>query len=118
MARVKRGPNKNKTRRKILRQTKGYYMGRSNKERQANEARFHAGQYAFQHRKKRKGEFRRLWNVRINAGLYQAGSGLSYSQFMKALKDNNIGLDRKTLSQMAAENPESFQRVVGKVEQS
>lgn len=116
MARVKRGPNKNKTRRKILRQTKGYYMGRSNKERQANEARFHAGAHAFHHRKKKKGDFRRLWNQRISAGLMQAGSALSYSKFIKALKDNNVAIDRKVLSQMAAENPESFQRVVQRVE--
>lgn len=91
-------------------------MGRSNKERQANEARFHAGQYAFQHRRKKKGDFRRLWNQRISAGLYQAGSTLSYSRFMKALKDAGIGLDRKVLSRMAKDNPESFKRLVSKIE--
>ena len=116
MARVKKATNALKTRRNILRKTKGYYMGRSTKERQAKEAIYHAVRYSFQHRHKKKNDFRRLWNTRITAGLEQTGSSLSYSKFMKALKDAHVGLDRKVLADMAVNTPESFKRVVAKVE--
>lgn len=114
MARVKRGTTKLKHRRNILAQTKGYRFGRSSKERMANEAIAHAGNYAFDHRKDKKGDFRRLWTVRINAAVRTLG--LSYSRFIDALHKNNIGLDRKVLSQIAQEHPETFNRIVGKVQ--
>ena len=113
MSRVKKGVNALKTRRNILKQVKGYRFGRSTKERQAYEAISHAGAYAFAHRRDKKGEMRRLFNVRINAGL-EAANGLSYSKFMGALKKNKVALDRKILSQIAAENPESFKRILAK----
>jgi ribosomal protein L20 len=69
MARVKGGKTANKRRKNILAMTKGYRFGRSTKKAQAKEAIFHAGKYAFAHRRDKKNDFRRLWNVRINGGL-------------------------------------------------
>ncbi|MES2436532.1 MAG: 50S ribosomal protein L20 [Patescibacteria group bacterium] len=111
MSRVKKGVNALKTRRNILKQVKGYRFGRGTKEKQAYEAISHAGAYAFAHRRDKKGDARRLFNVRINAGLGEAGS---FSKFMGALKKLNINLDRKVLSQIAADHPETFQRIVAK----
>ena len=110
MTRVKKGVNALKTRKNILRKVKGYRYGRSTKERQANEAIFHAGTYAFAHRKDRKGDFRRLWNVRLSAILKP--EGISYSQFISLLKKKDVALDRKILSEIAASHPEIFKEIV------
>lgn len=110
MARVKKGVNALKTRRNILRKVKGYRFGRSTKERQANEAIFHAGTYSFAHRKDKKGDFRRLWNVRMSALL--KSEGLSYSKFIPMLKKADIILDRKILSELAHEHPETFKKIL------
>lgn len=113
MPRVKKGVNALKTRRNILSQVKGYRFGRSKKEKQAYEAIAHAGTYAFAHRRDKKGDFRRLWNIRINSVLHE--SGLSYSKFIDSLKKKNISLNRKMLSEIAASKPETFKRIVAKV---
>lgn len=110
MARVKKGTNALKSRKNILRKVKGYRFGRSKKERQANEAIFHAGTYAFAHRKDKKGDFRRLWNVRISAILKE--NGMSYSKFIGQLKKKNVALDRKILSEIAASRPETFKKIL------
>ena len=112
MTRVKKGVNALKTRKNVLRRAKGFRFGRSSKEKQAYEALMHAGAYAFAHRRDKKGDFRRLWNVRINAALKE--HGISYSVFMGALKKNKIEVNRKMLSEMAANSPESFKRIVAK----
>lgn len=112
MTRVKKGVNALKTRKNVLRRAKGFRFGRSTKERQAYDALMHAGAYAFAHRRDKKGDFRRLWNVRINAALKD--HGISYSKFMGALKKKNIAVNRKMLSEMAAVSPESFNRLVAK----
>lgn len=110
MARVKGGVMAQKRRRNILDEVKGYRFGRSKKKRQAREAIYHAQLHAFDHRKDKKGDFRRLWTVRINAALMP--HGIKYSRFIKMLKDKNIELNRKMLAQLAVENPEAFNRVV------
>lgn len=110
MTRVKKGVNAIKSRRNILRQVKGYRFSRSKKEKAAQEAIFHAGAYAFAHRRDKKGDFRRLWNVRISAALKSLGH--SYSTFIGALKKKNIILDRKILATLAEENPEVFKTIV------
>ena len=110
MTRVKKGVNALKTRKNILRKVKGYRHGRSSKELQANEAIFHAGTYSFAHRKDKKGDFRRLWNVRLGAVLRE--QGLSYSKFISMLKKSNVALDRKILAGIAAEHPETFKKIV------
>jgi large subunit ribosomal protein L20 len=112
MTRVKKGVNALKTRKNILRKAKGFRFGRSSKEKQAYEALMHAGAYAFAHRRDKKGDFRRLWNVRINAALEQ--HELSYSKFMGDLKKKGILVNRKMLSEVAANSPETFKRIIAK----
>ena len=102
-----------KRRRNVLKQVKGYRFGRSTKERKAREAIVHAGKYAFTHRREKKNDFRRLWNIKINAGVRPLG--LSYSTFIGALKKKGIALDRKILAQLAEFHPETFERIVKEV---
>lgn len=113
MPRVKKGVNALKTRKNVLKQVKGYRFGRSTKERMAYEAIVHAGTYAFAHRRDKKGDYRRLWNVRLNSVLHE--KGLSFSKFIGSLKKANISLNRKMLSELAAVKPEAFSRLVSKV---
>ena len=109
MSRVKRGVNKNKRRKYILAQTKGYRFDRKSKERVAKEAIKHAGVHAFRHRRAKKREFRNLWTLRINAAVRPLG--FSYSRFIDALKKGNVALDRKVLSTLAKDFPETFERL-------
>ena len=113
MTRVKRGVLKTKTRRNLLKQVKGYRFNRSTKEAAATEAVAHAGAYAFAHRRDKKGDMRRLFNVKINAVVRE--DGLSYSKFIDALKKKNIEVDRKILADLAENNPDTFKRVVAQV---
>jgi large subunit ribosomal protein L20 len=110
MTRVKKAVHALKNRRTTLRAAKGFRFRRSNTERAATDALAHAGAYAFAHRRDKKGDFRRLWNVRINAALRPLG--LSYSVFIGAAKKKNIALDRKTLAHLAEFRPAAFQKVV------
>jgi len=110
MARVKRGTKKNKTRKNLLKTTKGYMWGRKNKEATAWTAMAHAGKHAFNDRRKKKGVFRALWNVKINAAVRE--HGLSYSQFINKLKQSGSTLDRKVLADIADNKPETFKRIV------
>lgn len=114
MARVKRGTLKNKRRKNILAQTKGYRFGRSTKERVAKEAIFHAGTHAFRHRRTKKREFRQLWTLRLNAALREGGFP-PYSKFIGTLKKKNISLDRKSLAALAKDYPETFTRLAKQV---
>ena len=113
MTRVKGGQHALKRRRNVLSMTKGYRFGRSTKERQAREAIVHAGNYAFAHRRDKKNDKRRLWEVRINAMVREMG--MSYSKFIGALKKAEIQLDRKILSDLAKNKPNTFKKVVEKV---
>ena len=110
MTRVKKGVNALKSRKNILRKVKGYRFGRSTKEKQATEAIFHAGTYAFAHRRDKKGDARRLWNVKISYSAKELGT--SYSKLMGGLKKQNIMLDRKILSLLAKEAPATFKKIV------
>jgi len=110
MTRVKRGVLKNKRRKNILSQTKGFRFGRSTKLIQAKDALRHAGNYSFAHRKDKKADARSLWTTRINAAVRPFG--ISYSKFIDGLKKKNIMLDRKILSDLAVKNPETFERIV------
>jgi len=110
MSRVKGGTTPNKRRKNILEQTKGYRFGRSNKLREAREAIYHAQLHAFDHRKKKKGDFRRLWTLRIGAAL--GLHDIKYSRFIKALSDKNIIINRKMLAQLAQERPDQFAKIV------
>jgi large subunit ribosomal protein L20 len=114
MTRVKRGTTANKSRKNTLAQTKGYRFGRSTKQRQAFEAIVHAGTHAFAHRRDKKGDYRRLWNVKINAGIRALENEIipSYSKLMGALKKKNIDLNRKMLAELAEFHPEVFKKVL------
>ncbi len=113
MSRVKRGTISLKTRRNVLKQVKGYRFGRSTKEKQAREAIAHAGAHAFDHRRDKKNDFRRLWQIKINSAIRPLG--LSYSKFIDALKKNKIALDRKILADLAENNKNVFEAVAKKV---
>ncbi len=110
MTRVKKAVNALKRRRSRLFRTKGFRHGRSTKEREAKEAILHAGASAFAHRRDKKGDARRLWNVKISYAAKEAGT--SYSKTMGALKKKGILLDRKILANLVEENPETFKKVM------
>jgi large subunit ribosomal protein L20 len=109
MTRVKGGVNALKSRKNILRKVKGYRHGRGTKERQATEAIFHAGTYAFAHRRDKKTDARQLWNVKISYASKELGT--SYSKLMGSLKKKGVLLDRKILATLAKENPNTFKNI-------
>lgn len=113
MTRVKRGIIAHKRRKKLLGYTKGFKWGRKSKERMAREALLHAWSHQFRDRKRKKREFRRLWNIKINAGV--RAHGLSYSQFVAGLKRHRIELDRKILADLAEHEPQVFRKIVAAV---
>lgn len=111
--RVKRGVTSKARHKKIFRANKGYRMTKRRLIRVATESYLHAGEYAFAGRKNRKRDFRRMWISRINEAVRT--QGLSYSVFMNKLKAANIELDRKTLSQLIVEHPETFTHLLDEV---
>lgn len=116
MSRVKRGTIANKRRKNVLKKVKGYRFGRSTKEREAKVAIAHAGTHAFAHRRDKKNDFRRLWNVKINAATRaDKKNPISYSKFIDKLKKKDIKLDRKILADLAENSPETFNRVLEKI---
>ena len=96
--------------RKIVKQARGYYGARSRNFRTAKDAVIRALRYSYRDRRQRKRQFRRLWIIRINAAARQ--QGMSYSQFMHALRDRNVELNRKILADMAVNDPEGFEALV------
>ena len=110
MARVKRGVHKRKHRRKVLEAASGYRGVRSRHFRAAKEQMLHSLTYAYRDRKDRKGQFRRLWIARINAGA--RSHGMSYSRFMEGLAKAGVELDRKVLADLAMNEPGAFADLV------
>ena len=110
MARVKRGVNAKKHHKAVLEQAKGYYGDRSRTFRAANQAVQHAGVYAFRDRRARKGDMRRLWIQRINAGVRE--HGLSYSRFIDGLNKAGIEVDRRMLADLAVTDSQAFGAIV------
>ncbi|MFB0517255.1 MAG: 50S ribosomal protein L20 [Candidatus Neomarinimicrobiota bacterium] len=96
--------------RKIVKQAKGYYGARSRNYRTAKDAVSRALIYAYRDRRQRKRQFRRLWIARINAAVRQ--HGMNYSEFMHALREQNMELNRKALADMAVRDPEGFKALV------
>ncbi len=109
MVRTTNAKASNKRRKKLLKQTKGFKWGRKSKYRLAKQALMKAWSYAYRDRRNKKRNFRRLWQIQINAACRQ--SGISYSKFMGNLKSKNIEIDRKVLSQLAQEEPKSFAKI-------
>src|SRR3954466_12866948 len=110
MARVKRSVHSKKSRRKVRAKAEGYRGSRSRSIRKANEQVMHSGNYAFRDRRARKGEFRKLWIVRINAACRQ--EGISYSRFIAGLKAAEVDVDRKVLADIAVRDSEAFGALV------
>ena len=110
MTRVKRGVQQHARRERILKQTKGFKWTRKSKLRQAKEALLHAWAFQFADRKKKKQNFRRLWQIKIGAAT--RAEGLSYSKFIDQLKKAKIELDRKVLADIAEHNPEVFAKIM------
>ena len=100
-------------RKKIMKLAKGYFGRRKNVWTVAKNAVEKALVYAYRDRRNKKRNFRELWVTRINAGARM--HGLSYSQFMGALKKNNVDLNRKVLADLAMNEPEAFKAIVEKV---
>jgi len=113
MTRVKRGKIAHKRRKRLLKHAKGFHWGRKTKYRQAKEALYHAWEYAYRDRRAKKREFRKLWQIQINAACRK--SGISYSKFIAGLKKNKISLDRKILADLAQNYSEIFEKIVEKV---
>jgi large subunit ribosomal protein L20 len=93
----------------VLREARGFVGGRHRLFRSAKETLMRAKRYAYRDRRVRKREFRRLWIARINAAVRERG--LSYSQFMKGLRSAEIGLDRRSLAELAIRDREAFDQV-------
>ena len=110
MARVKRSVHGKKSRRKILESASGYRGARSRSVRKANEQVMHSGNYAYRDRRARKGEFRKLWIVRINAACRL--HDMSYSRFVAGLKAAEIDIDRKILADLAVRDSAAFGALV------
>ena len=110
MARVKRAVNAQKKRRTVLDQASGYRGQRSRLYRKAKEQSLHSNVYAYRDRKKRKGDFRKLWITRINAA--SRSHGLTYNRFIQGLKAAGVEVDRKMLAELAVNDQAAFAALV------
>lgn len=115
MVRVKRGKTAHKKRKKVLKYTKGFKWGRKSKYKAAKEALMHARKYAYRDRRTKKREFRKLWQIQINAACRK--QGISYNKFIHGLKEKNIELDRKILSDLAKNNLKIFEKILKKTQE-
>ncbi len=110
MPRVKSGVTTHRRHKKILALTKGHRATKHSLFRRAHESMLKSLSYAYAHRRKRKGDMRRLWIARVNAA--SRARGLTYSQFMNSLKKSGIEINRKMLADMAVRETESFVNLV------
>ena len=110
MSRSTHGPASRARHKKWLKRAKGFRGRRSTIFKLAKEASLKAGQYAFRDRRKKKAQFRQIWQARINAA--SRAHGLSYSRFIAGMRQHNIALDRKIVAQIAAEHPTVFATLV------
>ena len=110
MARVKRSVHAKKKHRKVMDRASGYTGARSRRFKTANEQVMHAMQDSYDHRRARKGDFRRLWISRINAAARQ--NGTTYSKMIAGLKAAEVEIDRKMLAELAVSDPGAFTQLV------
>ncbi|WP_206810962.1 50S ribosomal protein L20 [Paradesulfitobacterium ferrireducens] len=110
MARVKRGVTKHQRHKKILKLAKGYRGAKSKLFRPANEQVLKSLAYAYAHRKDKKGDFRKLWIARINAGARL--NGMSYSRMINGLKKAGVVVNRKMLADLAVNDAAAFAQLV------
>ena len=111
--RAKSGAARNWRKKRIFKRTKGFVSGRRRLLKSAKETLLRAGMFAFRDRRAKKREFRRLWIVRVSAAAEMRG--LRYSRFIYGLKLAGIALDRKSLSEIAIHDPETFDVITAKV---
>src|SRR3954469_3693331 len=110
MVRARSGKTVIRKRKRLLKLTKGFRLGRHNTIKQSKITLMRAGVFAFRDRRVRKREFRRLWIIRINAAC--RSRGLRYGEFMSGLQRALVALDRKSLSEIAIHDPETFSKLV------
>ena len=110
MPRAKSGKVTHQRHKKVLELTKGHRAARHKLYRRAHESMLHALDYAYCHRRERKGDFRKLWIARINAAA--RAQGLSYSQLIAGLRKSNVEVNRKMLAEMAVKDLDSFAKLV------
>ena len=114
MTRVKRGVTSRAKHKKVLKAVKGQWGRRKNTIRVAKQAMEKSMQYAYRDRRAKKRDFKSLWIQRINAGV--RAEGLTYSKFINGLNKTGVKLDRKTLAEIAYDNPEAFKTIVKKAQ--
>jgi large subunit ribosomal protein L20 len=110
--RAKSGVPRRRAKNRLFKATKGYVGGRRRLLKSAKETLLRAGVFAFRDRRAKKRLFRRLWITRISAAAEMRG--MRYSQFINGLKKSSIGLDRKSLSELAIHDPAVFDQIVSK----
>jgi large subunit ribosomal protein L20 len=110
MVRVRRSVSSRKSRKKVLKQAKGYTGASSKRLRTAKEQFMHAGNDAFAHRKDKKATYRKIWISRINAASRE--HGLPYSKFINGLTNAEVKVDRKILADLAINDPAGFKKLV------
>jgi large subunit ribosomal protein L20 len=115
MVRVKRGKIARKKRKRLLKKVKGFKWGRKKRYRLAKQALTKALIHAYVDRKRKKREFRRLWQTQISAACKKFG--ISYSKFINLLKQKKIELDRKILAEISKNYPEIFEKIIKEVSQ-
>ncbi len=115
MSRVKRGVTKHRRHAKILSLTKGHRAVRHRLYKRAKESLLKAMAYAYAHRRERKGDFRRLWILRISSAARQGG--LNYNSFIRGLKLADVEIDRKMLADLAVRDPGAFTQLVSKAQE-
>jgi large subunit ribosomal protein L20 len=113
MPRVRNGVAKLRKKRRLMRRVKGFRGGRGKLLRTAKETRIRAEAFATAHRRKKKGDMRGLWIIRINAAC--RARGINYSQFIRGLKKANIELNRKMLADIALRDSSGFDSLVSTV---
>lgn len=110
MVRVRTNVATKRRKKRVLKAAKGYFQQRHKRYAQARRTRIKAQAYSYRDRKVRKGEFRKLWTVRINAACREAG--MTYSRFISGLIKAKVALDRKMIAELAISSPAAFKRLV------
>ena len=110
MSRIKRGVAKRRRHKRVIAQTRGHRGARHRLLRQARESLIHGLRYSYEHRRDRKGQFRRLWIARINAAVRV--HDLSYNRFIDGLHKAGVDIDRKVLADLAVRDGDTFARLV------
>jgi large subunit ribosomal protein L20 len=112
MPRVRGGPQTRRRHKKIIKLAKGHRGLRHKNFKRANESVMHALRYSYEHRRDRKGDFRQLWIIRINAAARL--NGLSYSRMISGLGKAGIEVDRKSLADLAVRDEAAFAAIAEK----